>query len=67
MIVSKFGGSITANTERPTRAMKIVKPNPARNYVISSAPGFTSVTLNVAKTLSTARDKIIVKNLSLNV
>ncbi|MBQ7561770.1 MAG: hypothetical protein IJS99_08060 [Synergistaceae bacterium] len=39
MIVSKFGGSIIADTGKLARAMDILKSNPERRYIIASAPG----------------------------
>ena len=42
MIVSKFGGSITATSEGVKKALEIIKSNPQRRYVIASAPGAAS-------------------------
>ena len=41
MIVSKFGGSITASAEGLMRAAEIIRSNPERCYIIVSAPGKT--------------------------
>ncbi len=41
VIVSKFGGSVTASAEGIKRAMEIVKSDSSRRYVIASAPGST--------------------------
>ncbi|MBQ9419665.1 MAG: aspartate kinase [Synergistaceae bacterium] len=41
-IVSKFGGSETSTPEGVKRAIEIVKSNPARRYVVASAPAQTS-------------------------
>ena len=41
IIVSKFGGSITANSENLIKAANIIKSNPDRCYVIASAPAQT--------------------------
>lgn len=41
IIVSKFGGSVTASAEGIKRAMEIVKSDSSRRYVIASAPGST--------------------------
>ena len=39
LIVSKFGGSITSSAEKIKRSVEIIKSNPARRYMIASAPG----------------------------
>lgn len=39
VIVSKFGGSITANADGVKRAAQIISSDPARRYVVASAPG----------------------------
>lgn len=41
IIVSKFGGSVTASAEGIKRAMEIVRSDSSRRYVIASAPGST--------------------------
>lgn len=39
LIVSKFGGSVISTAEGVKRAVEIIKSDPARRYVIASAPG----------------------------
>lgn len=39
IIVSKFGGSSLANAEQFRKVKKIIEENPARRYIVPSAPG----------------------------
>ena len=41
IIVSKFGGSVTASAEGILKAMGIIRSDLSRRYVIVSAPGST--------------------------
>lgn len=38
-IVAKFGGSSLANAEQIRKAAAIIRENPARRFVVASAPG----------------------------
>ena len=51
LIVSRFGGDAAVNSEEVKKAVEIIKSDPARRYVIISAPGSTSENIGITDLL----------------
>ena len=61
MIVSKFGESVTANAEVLRKAIKIIKLNSNRHYLIASAPGTASNCMGITDMLFMCHSSFINK------